>query len=141
MATAEPAVELSAIPDDSEVASLHPAHGQELGDDRPGGARRNGEPDALGLGDYGRVDPYDQSPGIEQRASGITGVGRGGVLNDVLDETSVLAPEGPAEGADNTRRDRRLKPEGVSHGDDELPHPQGRGIGQGGIATAGRRHA
>ncbi len=65
--------------------------GQNLGKYPSGGVRRDGETDPLCHEYDGRIYSHDPTGGVQERTPGITGIQRGGVLDDVLNESAVPA--------------------------------------------------
>src|SRR5947208_15384412 len=114
MAPGDVAVDRSRLPDDAEVRTADTAVSEELTHHPLRRIDRDGKADALGHPDDGGVDADDARPRVDQGAARVPGIQRNVRLNDVLDEPSRRAPQGPTEGADHTRRHRRLKSEGIA---------------------------
>ncbi len=65
-----------------------------------------------------------------QRPAGIAGVERGIGLHDVVDQPAGPRPQRATQGADDARRDRTLKAEGIADGDHKLADADGAGIAE-----------
>ena len=89
----------------AEVAADHPAVLHQLRQDVLGHVDRDGEADALGRLDDGRVDADDPAAAVHERAAAVAGVqGRVG-LDDVVDQVAGDAAQRPAQGADDAGGD------------------------------------
>ena len=128
MAPRDDAVDRPRLPDDSKVGTADTAPSEQLTYHPLGGVNRNGEADALGHANDGRVDSDHPCPRVNQGAAGVARVQRDVGLNDVLDQLSRATSQGSTKGADHTRRYGRLKPERIADGDDELSSSQRSGL-------------
>ena len=113
------------LPRKPKIAAYHAPFAHEIGNDPLRRIDGYGKARRVGTRDDGRVHADNAAPAVEERTAGIAGVQRGVGLYDVLDQAAGRRPQGPAQGADHTGRDRRLQAEGIAHGNDKLPDAQG----------------
>ena len=114
------------LPDDPEVRTADAAPSEQFAHHPLRGIDWDGEADALGHPDDRGVDPDDARPRVDQGATGVARVQRDVSLNDVLDQTARGASQGATQGADDSSRHGRLKPERITDGDDQLAGPERR---------------
>ena len=92
----------------------------QLGHNPLSRGRRDGESQPLGQGDDGHVHAHHPAARVQQRTAGVARIQRGGVLDDILDQPSPVAPHRPPHGADHAGRNSRVEPQRVAHGDHQL---------------------
>jgi len=63
----QPSMKRALLPGNSKKSASHTSMGEKLRHDPHGGIAGNGETDALGHGDNGRIDPDDVTRRIDQR--------------------------------------------------------------------------
>ena len=98
---------------------------EQLRQNVAGHVDRNGEADALGGPDHGRVDADDLAAAVNQWTAAVARVEGGVGLDDVIDQVAGDAAQGPPEGADDAGRDGRFEAERAADGDDELADAAG----------------
>ena len=108
----------------AEIAANDPSVLHELGKDPLDHGDRDGEADALGGMNDGRVHADHPALRVEQRASAIARVERSVGLDHVIDQVPRDAAQGAAERTDDAGRHRRIKSERTADRDDELADPQ-----------------
>src|SRR2546428_12723746 len=116
MAPRGEAVDRRGLPDDSKVSAADTAASEQLAYYPLGGVNRDGEADALGHPNDGRVDSDHAYPRVNHGAAGVARVQRAISLDDVLDQLPRATSQGSTKAADHTRHHGRLKPERIAHG-------------------------
>ena len=119
-----------------EVLDVHPqpAAGDfavflELGDDLGGHVDRDGKPDALAVGDDGRVDAHHLAVQVQQRSAAVARVDGGVGLDEIVIGTGA---DDAALGADDAGRNGLLQAEGTADGHHPFADLQVRGAAQAG---------
>src|SRR5258708_39466131 len=112
-----PAMETQIAPDDP--AMLH-----ELGQDVLRHVNRNGEANPLSRLNNGRVDADHLPPAVNEWTAAVARIQRGIGLNYIVDKVSRDAPQGSAQGADDTGRHRRFESIGTANRHDQFTDTQ-----------------
>jgi hypothetical protein len=112
-----PAMETKVAPDD-------PAMFHELGQDILRHVNGNGEANPLSRLNNGRVDADHLPPAVDEWAAAVAWIQGGIGLNDIVDKVARDAPQGSAQGADDTGRHRRFKSVRTANRHDQLTDTQ-----------------
>ena len=104
VAPRDQAVDRSRLSDDAEIRATNVAVREQLTHHALRGVDRDGEADALGHRNDGRIDPDDSRPRVHQGPARIAGIQRDVRLDDVLDQPSSGSSQRSTDGADHAGR-------------------------------------